>query len=143
MNKEINFAMAQMDVIPGRPDKNITWMLNETEKAKKRKVDILLFPEMSVGGYLRGDNWENDSLMADLMGYNQDLLAKSDGIAIFWGNVYAEFNKKGFDGRTRKYNAVYVAQNNAWVSNGVFSGHSFKTNLPDYREFHDKRHFFL
>lgn len=142
MNKEINFAMAQMDVIPGRPDKNITWMLNETEKAKKRKVDILLFPEMSVGGYLRGDNWENDSLMADLMGYNQDLLAKSDGIAIFWGNVYAEFNKKGFDGRTRKYNAVYVAQNNAWVSNGVFSGHSFKTNLPDYREFHDKRHFF-
>ena len=134
--------MAQMDVIPGRPDKNIAFMLKETEKAKKRKVDVLLFPELSVGGYLRGDNWENDSLIADLIGYNQDLLAKSDGIAILWGNVYAEFNKRGFDGRTRKYNAVYVAQNNSWVSNGVFEGHSFKTNLPDYREFHDKRHFF-
>lgn len=142
MEREVKIAVAQMDVIPGRPDKNVAKILAETEKAKKRKVDVIFFPEMSVCGYMRGDDWENDRIIEDLVGYNQDILRKSDGIAILWGNVHAEFNKKGFDGRTRKFNAVYVAQNNTWVSNGVFEGKSYKTLLPTYRGFHDKRHFF-
>ncbi len=138
----MNIAIAQMEVIPGRPDKNVAKILAETEKAKMRKVDAIFFPEFAVSGYVLGDRWENDNFIKDLIGYNQDILAKTQGIAVLWGNVHAEFDKKGFDGRTRKFNAVYIAQDNAWVSNGVFEGKSYKTLLPTYRGFHDKRHFF-
>lgn len=142
MQKEIKFAISQLDIKAGHPDTNVEKIINETEAAKKRKVDIILFPEMAVPGYLLGDEWENDSLIQDLMDYNTDILAASKGIAVVWGNIYAEFDKKGEDGRTRKYNAVYVAQDGKWVDNGVFKGHSFKTLMPKYREFDDERHFY-
>lgn len=142
MERETRFSLAQIDVIPGRPDKNVPKIISEVEKAKHRKVDVILFPEMAVPGYMLGDEWENDSFIQDLIGYNEDIFRKSDGIAIFWGNIYAEFNKKGKDGRIRKYNAVYVAQDGSWVDNGVFLGRSYKTLLPTYGKFHDTRHFY-
>lgn len=142
MNREINFAITQMDVSPGHPDINVTKIIKETELAKKRKIDIIIFPEMAVPGYLLGDEWENDSFIADLMGFNERILAASSGIAIMWGNVQADFSKIGEDGRTRKYNAVHIAQEGEWVPNGVFAGHSYKTLMPKYREFDDERHFY-
>ena len=142
MNREINFAITQLDVSPGHPDINVAKILTETELAKKRKIDIIIFPELAVSGYLLGDEWENDSFIADLMGFNERILAASSGIAVMWGNVQADFSKIGEDGRTRKYNAVHIAQEGEWVSNGVFTGHSYKTLMPKYREFDDERHFY-
>lgn len=142
MNREVNFAIAQMDVIPGHPDKNVAKILKETELAKKRKIDVIIFPEMAVPGYLLGDEWENDAFIRDLMGFNEKILAASSGIAVMWGNVQADFTKVGEDGRSRKYNAVHIAQEGEWVNNGVFPGHTFKTLEPKYREFDDERHFF-
>jgi len=142
MNKPIKVSLAQLEVIPGRPDINTEKIINEIEKAKKRNIDLILFSEMVVPGYLLGDEWENDCLINDLMEYNQDILKASSNIAVIWGNVFAQFDKKGEDGRIRKYNSVYVAQNGNWVNNGVFEGHSFKTLLPKYREFDDERHFY-
>lgn len=142
MERKLNFAIAQMEVSPGHPDINVGKILKETEAAKKRQIDVILFPEMAVPGYMIGDEWENDSFIADLLEYNQRILEASGDIAIVWGNVYAEFDKKGEDGRTRKYNAAYVAQNGKWVGNGVFEGRTYKTLMPKYREFDDERHFY-
>ncbi len=142
MKTKVRFALAQLEVTAGRPDLNMEKIIREIEKAKERQVDVILFSEMVVPGYLLGDEWENDSLMNDLMGYNDDILKATDGITVIWGNVYVDFDKKGEDGRLRKYNAVYVAQNGKWVSNGVFEGHTFKTLMPKYREFDDERYFY-
>lgn len=142
MEREINFAISQMEVVPGRPDKNTAKIIKETEAAKGRKVDVILFPELAVPGYMLGDEWENDSFIQDLIGYNQDILSKTEGIAVFWGNIHAEFDKRGEDGRTRKYNTIYVAQDGKWVSNGVFDGRTYKSLMPKYKEFDDERHFY-
>jgi NAD+ synthase (glutamine-hydrolysing) len=142
MNKEVNFAVAQMDVTPNRPDVNFAKIIKETEAAKKRKIDIILFPEMALPGYLLGDEWENDSFIADCMEFNERILAASQDIAIVWGSVYADFTKLNEDGRIRKYNAAHVAQDGQWVSNGVFEGHTYKTLMPKYREFDDERYFY-
>ncbi|MEK7592176.1 MAG: nitrilase-related carbon-nitrogen hydrolase, partial [Patescibacteria group bacterium] len=142
MNRKINFAITQMEVAPGHPDINVAKILKETELAKKRKIDVIIFPEMAVPGYLLSDEWENDSFIADLMGYNERILAASSGITIMWGNVQADFSKRGEDGRTRKYNSVHIAQEGEWVPNGVFAGHTHKTLMPKYREFDDERHFY-
>src|SRR5258706_929084 len=143
MDTLIKFALAQLEILAGHPDVNVAKILSEIGKAKKRKVDVILFSEMAVPGYLLGDEWENESFIRDLMDYNQEILKASEGIVVIWGNVYADFDKKGEDGRTRKYNAVYMAQDGHWVSNDVFEGHTFKTLLPKYREFDDERHFYL
>ncbi len=142
MKTKVNFALAQLEVIPGRPDLNVRKILHEIEKAKERQVDVILFSEMVVPGYLLGDEWENESLMHELMAFNEDILKATEGITAIWGNIYVDFDKKGEDGRVRKYNAVYVAQNGKWVSNRVFEGHTFKTLMPKYREFDDERYFY-
>ncbi len=141
-NDGIKFAVAQLEITPGRPDINVSKIIREIEEAKKRKIDVILFSEMVVSGYLLGDEWENDSFVADLMEYNQDVLRASRGICVIWGNVFLDKGKKGEDGRIRKYNAVFVAQDGKWVGNGVFEGHTFKTLMPKYREFDDERHFY-
>lgn len=140
--KGIKFALSQLDIKAGHPDENSKKIIVEIEKAKSIKVDVIVFSEMAVPGYLLGDEWENNSFISDLMNYNEDILAATKGITAIWGNVFVDFSKKGEDGRTRKYNAVYIASNGKWISNGVFEGHTFKSLLPKYREFDDERHFY-
>lgn len=142
MEREIKLAIAQMEVTPGHPDRNVEKIIKETESAKKHNIDLILFPEMAVAGYMLGDEWENDRFIDDLTACNQKILEASSDIAIIWGNIHAEFDKKGEDGRTRKYNAAMVAQNGKWVDNGVFEGHTYKSLMPKYREFDDERHFY-
>ncbi len=142
MKTQVKFAVAQVEVVAGRPDLNVKKIINEIKKAKQRGIDVILFSEMVVPGYLLGDEWENDSFIKDLLQYNEDILKESEGITVIWGNVFAELDKKGEDGRLRKYNAVHIAQNGKWINNGVFEGHTYKTLMPKYREFDDERHFY-
>lgn len=142
MGTKIKLAMAQMKVVAGRPDINIEIILKEIVLAKKRNVDLILFPEMAVPGYMLSDEWENESFVRDIMLWDQKILEASKDIAVIWGSVWAEFDKKGEDGRFRKFNAAKIAQNGKWVNNGVFEGHTYKTLMPNYREFDDARHFF-
>lgn len=141
IEREIKFAAVQMEIVPGRPEKNVDKILKELDSARERKVDIVICPEMSVPGYLLGDDWEDDDFLVELMDYNQKILEATQDIAIVYGNVFADFDNIGEDERTRKFNAAYVAQNGKWVNNGIFEGHTFKALLPSYYEFEDKRHF--
>ncbi|MCW1949637.1 MAG: NAD(+) synthase [Candidatus Shapirobacteria bacterium] len=140
--KKIRVAVVQMEVIPGRPDKNVKKIIEKIREAKKNKNNIVIFPEMAAGGYLIGDEWENESLIRNLMEINEKIREESEGIMVIWGNVWADFEKVGEDGRVRKYNAALIAQNKRWLDNGVFKGHTFKTLLPKYREFDDERYFY-
>ena len=150
----MRIALAQMEVVPGRPRKNVEKMLRMIEQAKKEKADLIAFPEMAVGGYLLGDKWLEDSHNENLMEMNEEIRKASDGIAVAYGNIFVE--KPGHwphpnkDGRSRKYNAVYVYQNKELVRNRdrvtkhpiLPTGVQPKTLLPNYRIFDDERYFF-
>lgn len=138
---EIKIAVVQMEVVAGRPDINLKKIILKIKEAKKNQNDIVIFPEMVVSGYLISDEWENESLIKKLMKINEKIRKESENITIIWGNIYADFNKTGEDGRVRKYNAAFVAANGKWISNGVFDGYTVKTLLPKYREFDDERYF--
>lgn len=126
MKDDITIGLAQMDVVPGRPGLNVAKMLNMIGKARERSIDLICFPEMCVGGYLLGDKFLEDSYCDELMSYNDDLLAASENIAIAFGNIYVVRTSKGYhpnkDGRSRKYNAVYVMQNGKYVNRLVENG---------------------
>ena len=57
----LKIAMAQMEVIPGHPDKNAATMLRMIAEAREQNTDIIIFPEMAIPGYLLGDTWEQTS----------------------------------------------------------------------------------
>jgi NAD+ synthase (glutamine-hydrolysing) len=153
----MKIALAQMKVVPGRPTINVANMLKNIKDAKKQGVELLIFPEMCVGGYLLGDKWTDENFCENLMSFNEILRLATEGIAIAYGNIFVDrkiderintgakhLNK---DGRLRKYNAIYVFQNQRPVEriseslilpNGVQP----KMLLPNYRIFDDERYFF-
>ena len=150
-------ALAQMEVIPGQPEENLETILRMIEDAKRKKVDLVVFPEMAVGGYILGDKWLDESFCLDLMQFNKPIQEASSGIAIAYGNVFLDIdinervNDNKFhpnkDGRLRKYNALYVFQNGL-PAKRVFEtsilppGVQPKVLLPNYRFFDDERYFF-
>lgn len=139
----LKIAIGQMKVQPGHPDKNTETMMKMIFEAKENKAQLIIFPEMAVPGYLLGDTWEQPSFLRDCEEFGNEIIAASQGIGIIFGNVAIDWNKKNNDGRPRKYNALFAAQNGKLVSNHT-QPYPFiiKALMPNYREFDDSRHFF-
>ena len=139
----LKIAMAQMKVSPGHPDVNTEAMLRMIADAKAQDVDVIVFPEMCIPGYLLGDAWEQSAFLRDCESYGRDVIAAAQGIVVLFGNIAIDWEKKNNDGRVRKYNALFCAQDGKLVSpESMVYPFIIKTLLPNYREFDDTRHFF-
>ncbi len=153
----MKIALAQMNIKAGQPKKNIETMLHMIEDAKSKGVDVIAFPEMSIGGYLVGDKWTDENYCSNLMKFNDEIMQASNNITVIFGNVYldndisARTGIKNYhpnkDGRSRKYNAVYVYQDGKPAERVkgtklLPKGVQPKTLLPNYRFFDDERYFF-
>lgn len=143
MSFVLKTALAQMEVIPGRPDLNTKNMLKLITVAREKNAQMIVFPEMAIPGYLLGDTWEQSSFLRDCEHYGRLVTEASTNICVLFGNVAVDWNKSGDDGRVRKYNAFFVAQNGRLCGNDNFPyPFRIKTLLPNYRQFDDTRHFF-
>ena len=139
----LQIALAQMRVVPGRPDRNTETMLKYIADARQQNADLVIFPEMAIPGYLLGDTWEQTSFLEECEACGEEIIAASKNIAVMFGNVAVDRSKKNNDGRVRKYNAFFTAQDGRLVSpEGMPYPFTVKTLLPNYREFDDARHFF-
>ena len=138
----ILIALAQLEVIPGRPDLNTAAMLPVIQQAKKDGVQLLIFPEMVIPGYLLGDLWEQSAFIRDCAAYGEEIIQASDDLCIVFGNIALDPHRINTDGRIRKYNACFAAQHGKLIGDGVTPyPYRIKTLLPNYREFDDSRHF--
>ena len=137
----VRFACAQIEVIPGRPDINFATILNAIEKAKSEHIDILILPELSIPGYFLGDLWEQPAFLEDCQTYGNKIIAASENICIIFGNVAVDKAKFNEDGRMRKYNAAFVAQDGKLLKGALPYPFLIKSSLPNYREFDDSRYF--
>lgn len=135
-------AIAQMKSIPMDIKTNLSTMKSMILEAKENNVDIIVFPELCLSGYLLGDRFEYVDFVTELQKANEIVRDMSNDIVIIWGNIVLHEGKIGEDGRLRKYNAACIAQNGAFISNGVLQGYMPKNNLPKYRIFDDARHFY-
>ena len=138
---KIKIACAQIQVEPANPEANTHKALAYIEKAKAQHVDIILFPELMIPGYLLGDLWEQKAFIRDCEAWGQKLIAASQDICVIFGNIATDLNKVNEDGRPRKYNAAFVAYNGQLYKGGLPYPFISKTALPDYREFDDSRYF--
>lgn len=132
-----------MEVIPGRPDLNTQIMLNMINEARENQAQMIVFPEMAVPGYLLGDTWEQSAFLRDCETHGRRIIEASQDICVIFGNVGIDWDKKGDDGRVRKYNAFFIAQNGELHTQDNFPYPFYiKTLHPNYREFDDTRHFY-
>lgn len=136
-------ALGQMEVVPGRPDLNTSAMLSMIAEARERQADLVIFPEMAIPGYLLGDTWEQQAFLRDCEEHGRRIIAAARDICVMFGNVAVDWTKKGDDGRVRKYNAFFIAQNGQLKGGDNFPyPFRIKTLQPNYREFDDTRHFY-
>ncbi len=131
----MKISLAQIETIPGRPDVNAKKMLEIIHKSKNDAIDLLLFPEMSIPGYLLGDTWEQPAFLRDCEYWGKMVIDASENLCILFGNVAVDWNKKNDDGRVRKYNALFAAQNGKLLNERNFPyPYRIKTLQPNYRE---------
>jgi NAD+ synthase (glutamine-hydrolysing) len=140
----MRIALAQMRVLPARPEQNFKTIRDRIEQAKSLNCHIVAFPEMCVGGYLLGDLWTDDVWCEYLDGFNEKIREISDGIVVIYGNVRLDKKKVNKDGRCRKYNAGLAWYNRKPVLHKsiIPQGIAIKSLLPNYRIFDDERYFF-
>ena len=132
----------QQEVTPGQPQLNTQVMLEAVAEAKKDGVSLIIFPEMAIPGYLLSDEWEKPAFIRACEQCNQALKKASDGITLVFGSLAVDWAKTNEDGRPRKYNALFVAEDGQFVPHPI-TGQDFfiKLLMPNYREFDDNRHF--
>ena len=140
---QLRTALAQIRVVPGQPVLNAATMLKCVASAKRRRAGLIVFPELCIPGYLIGDNWERDAFLRECEACGEKIREASQGITIIFGNVGLDWNKKNEDGRVRKYNALFVAENGKFaVSTKSPYNFIIKTLSPNYREFDESRYFY-
>lgn len=136
----MKIALAQIEVVPCRPDLNFKKMQLYISKARENGAELIIFPELCIPGYLIGDTWEENAFIKDVLSFNMDVKDLSEDIDIIFGSVGENPNAKHTDGRPVLHNALYYATNKSFL---YFSGRPYytKTLLPNYREFEEPRHF--
>lgn len=143
----LTIALAQMDVIAGQPSVNFEKLRELAARAKEAGADIVIFPEMCIGGYFLADRWNDEAFVDYLDSFNDRVRALSDGIGIVFGNVcrsYMSPGHRGKDGRGVRYNAALFARDGEWVRRDALAapaGRYLKSLQPDYRMFDDERYF--
>ncbi|WP_196592836.1 NAD(+) synthase [Pectinatus sottacetonis] len=139
----IKICSCQFEVEAGHPSSNLKKMLAYIESAKKNAADIIVFPEMAVPGYFIGDTWDSSAFLRDCEECGRVIIKAAENIVIIFGNIAVDWEKKNRDGRQRKYNALFVAQDKKLIrpqdSKYPFA---IKTLHPNYREFDDTRYFY-
>ncbi|MEY4065111.1 MAG: hypothetical protein RIR26_1319 [Pseudomonadota bacterium] len=139
----MRISIAQTRVRAAAPEQNFKKICAAVDAARSEGADLLIFPEMVLPGYFIGDAWERPAFLRRCEEFHQQIASLSAELNLVFGSVGIDASARNEDGRVRKYNAAFVAQQGQLLMNEAI-GLPFwpKTLLPNYREFDDSRHFF-
>jgi len=133
-----------MPVVPGRPEINAGYIIKEIGSASKRGIDIIVFPELCISGYLIADKFEDAYFIEDVQHFNRKIVkAVPNNLVAIFGSIIVSPGK-GEDGRQKMHNAAIIAQGGKPFNSvqGKQLGYVVKTLQPHYRYFDDDKHLF-
>lgn len=114
----LKIGLAQLLVEPGNARENVTRMKEYIREAVTKNCDLIIFPELCIPGYFIGDNWDQSDYMNECISLGEEIRTLSENITVIFGNVALEKGKINPDGRIRKYNAMFIAQNGKFIAPG-------------------------
>lgn len=128
MSRILKTGMAQLNPVIGDIEGNVAKIVENIHAACARQIELLIFPEMTITGYIPQDLLFNRQFISDN-------LAGLDSVA---PHVPAEMLViVGFADR----NAGNIYNAAALIQNGSVIGKRYKTLLPNYDVFDEKRYF--
>lgn len=122
----LRLAMAQINCTVGDLEGNTKKIIENMEKAREMKADLVSFPELAITGYPPEDLLLKPQFIKDNLQYLQEIVKQSKGTTAVVGFV---------DGEGDIYNAA------AMIHNGSLVGIYHKMCLPNYGVFDEKRYF--
>ena len=126
--KRLTLALAQINLLVGDVQGNLTRALNEAARARAEwGADLILFPELTLSGYPPEDLLFHRGLRTQIDQAVLDLAAAAPGIGLIVG--YPEY------AGTQIYNSAAVFRDGAHLAL------TRKSILPNYRIFDEKRYF--
>jgi NAD+ synthase (glutamine-hydrolysing) len=128
---DLNIAFSQSNTIVGDIDGNYQIAVNDIKKAKENGVELLLFPELFISGYLAKDLFSKEGFAEKCIDAIAQILPFTDGITVVIGNVSKNQNKRG----KALFNSAYILHNQR-VEN-IYH----KQLLPTYDIFDESRYF--
>jgi NAD+ synthase (glutamine-hydrolysing) len=127
--------------IKGNTDKIIAYIA----KAKAKKVDLVVFPELCICGYPPKDLLLKKDFLKEIQKNLQRIVKSSKGISVIVGTVIAgskALKPINYDVSMSVDFPGYMLNNTAaFISNGKFIGSQAKTYLPTYDIFDEQRYF--
>ena len=127
----MKIALAQLNYHIGNFEKNTLKILDQIEAAKKDKIDLLVFSELSVCGYPPQDLLEKKTFIEQCEIAIEKITPYCKEIAVIIGSPTINYHQKG----KRLYNsAIFIAEGKVqYIQN--------KTLLPTYDIFDEYRYF--
>ncbi len=125
----INLSAGVPEVSVAAPTKNAESICRLIDEAYEKNAAVLTLPELSVTGYTCSDLFFSDSLIKSAERAVESIIEHTKGkkMLVFVGVPVSAYGKL--------YNCAAV------VSNGELLGLVPKTNIPNYSEFYELRHF--
>lgn len=127
----MRIALAQINPTVGDIDHNKQKIVEYIEKAKNAGAELVVFSELVITGYPARDLLERDDLIQKNLKALEELATYSDNIGIIVG--YVDYNP--FPGGKPLYNAA------ALLSDGKILFRQYKSLLPEYDVFDERRYF--
>ncbi len=126
MNKSVNIALAQIDLIVGDVTGNTRKILEYTARAREEfQADLIVFPELAVSGYPPEDLLFHSGLQRRVDSALDEIYESVRGIAVLVG--FPEYSNDQI------YNTCAVFQD------GEILARYRKQLLPNYRVFDEER----
>ncbi len=125
----IRVAAATPDMKVADPVFNAEKIWEMIEEGKEKGAKVMVFPELALTGYTCGDLFLQDVLVEKAKDELKELIKKTEGMDML-AFVGLPWEKNG-----KLYNVA------AAIWNGELLGLVTKTNMPNYSEFYELRHF--
>lgn len=127
----LNIAFSQSNTIVGDIDGNCQLAINDIQKAKEEGVEILLFPELFISGYLAKDLFSKEGFAEKCIASISKILPHTNDITVVIGNVSKNESARG----KHLFNSAYVLRNQNIET--IYN----KQLLPTYDIFDECRYF--
>ena len=127
----MKIALCQMDPIIGDINGNKQKIIDGYSKAVERKVDLVIFPELTITGYSPQDLIERKAFRDVVTKTTKEIAKITGDIGLIFGTITEEFDTVG----TGLYNSAVLCYN------GKIQFTQHKTLLPNYDVFDEVRYF--